>query len=152
MAVQIQVRRGAASDWTSANPTLAAGEIGFETDTGYLKIGNGSTAWTALAYAVRPINAYTGHIETAADKTYTIDPAAATARTITGFRITSGSGTCTATLKIGSDTVKAASVSTSSGDQTSLANTDVAVNEAVTIVVSSNSSATDVVFSVEYTE
>jgi hypothetical protein len=30
---------------------LAAGEIGFETDTGKFKIGNGSTAWASLAYS-----------------------------------------------------------------------------------------------------
>lgn len=53
MAVQtqIQTRRGTAASWTSTNPTLAAGEIGFETDTGKFKIGNGSTAWAALAYS-----------------------------------------------------------------------------------------------------
>jgi hypothetical protein len=53
MAVQtqIQTRRGTAATWTSTNPTLAAGEIGFETDTNKFKIGTGSTAWTALAYA-----------------------------------------------------------------------------------------------------
>ena len=48
---QLQVRRGSASQWTSANPTLAAGEFGFESDTGKFKIGTGSTAWTSLAYA-----------------------------------------------------------------------------------------------------
>lgn len=47
---QLQQRRGTAASWTSTNPTLAAGEIGFETDTGKFKIGNGSTAWAALAY------------------------------------------------------------------------------------------------------
>ncbi len=46
----IQIRRGTAAAWTSANPTLAAGELGFETDTGKFKIGDGSTAWTSLAY------------------------------------------------------------------------------------------------------
>lgn len=46
----IQVRRDTAANWTSANPTLAAGEQGFETDTGKLKIGTGSTAWTSLLY------------------------------------------------------------------------------------------------------
>lgn len=53
MAVQtqIQTRRGTAASWTSTNPTLAAGEIGFETDTGKFKIGNGSTAWASLAYS-----------------------------------------------------------------------------------------------------
>ena len=96
-------------------------------------------------------DAYTGQIETAADKTYTIDPGAVSARTITGFYIKSASGTCTANLKVGTNVVKAASVSSSSGDQTSLANTAVAVNDVITLVVSSNSSALDVIFSVEYT-
>lgn len=50
VVTQIQVRRGTASQWTSANPTLAAGEIGFETDTGLMKCGNGTTAWTSLGY------------------------------------------------------------------------------------------------------
>lgn len=47
---QIQVRRGTAAQWTSANPTLASGEWGFESDTGKVKIGNGSSAWSALSY------------------------------------------------------------------------------------------------------
>lgn len=49
-AVRIQVRRDIASAWTAANPTLAQGELGFETDAYKLKIGDGSTAWTALSY------------------------------------------------------------------------------------------------------
>lgn len=48
----IQWRRGTASQWTSANPTLAAGEAGYETDTGKAKIGDGSTAWNSLAYSI----------------------------------------------------------------------------------------------------
>lgn len=47
---KIQVRRDTAANWTSTNPTLAAGELGFETDTGKLKIGTGSVAWTSLSY------------------------------------------------------------------------------------------------------
>ena len=50
MATRMQQRRGTAAQWTAANPTLAAGEIGFETDTNKFKIGNGSSAWTALSY------------------------------------------------------------------------------------------------------
>ncbi|KKL17479.1 hypothetical protein LCGC14_2485140, partial [marine sediment metagenome] len=50
MAIQIQLRRDSAADWTSNNPTLASGEIGEETDTGKFKIGDGATAWTALDY------------------------------------------------------------------------------------------------------
>jgi hypothetical protein len=51
VVTQIQIRRGTAAQWTSTNPVLAAGEQGFETDTGKFKIGTGSTAWTGLAYA-----------------------------------------------------------------------------------------------------
>jgi hypothetical protein len=50
MSTKIQIRRGLASTWTSSNPVLSSGEIGFETDTYKLKIGNGSSAWTALNY------------------------------------------------------------------------------------------------------
>lgn len=50
VVTQIQIRRGTAAQWTSTNPTLAAGEFGFETDTNKLKCGNGSTAWTSLTY------------------------------------------------------------------------------------------------------
>jgi Major tropism determinant N-terminal domain len=45
-----QFRRGTASQWTSANTVLAAGEFGLETDTSKFKVGDGSTAWTSLAY------------------------------------------------------------------------------------------------------
>ena len=48
--VQMQQRRDTAAGWTSADPTLLNGEIGYETDTGYIKIGDGSTAWASLAY------------------------------------------------------------------------------------------------------
>ena len=50
MAIRMQQRRGSASQWTAANPVLASGEIGFETDTGEFKIGDGVTAWTSLNY------------------------------------------------------------------------------------------------------
>lgn len=51
MAIQIQLRRGTASEWTSANPTLAEGEMGLEKDTGKFKVGTGALAWTNLPYA-----------------------------------------------------------------------------------------------------
>lgn len=58
MAVKtkIQMRRGTASEWSTTNPTLAAGEIGYVTsgtDTwgtaGQFKIGDGSSVWKSLA-------------------------------------------------------------------------------------------------------
>ena len=64
MTARMQQRRDTAANWTSANPTLAAGEIGIETDTQKMKVGTGSTAWTSLAYAatgtVTSITAGTG--------------------------------------------------------------------------------------------
>jgi hypothetical protein len=52
MATRIQVRRDTAANWTTSGTTvLAAGEIGFETDTLLFKIGDGSQTWTNLEYA-----------------------------------------------------------------------------------------------------
>lgn len=57
MPQQIILRKGTAAAWTLANPTLAAGEPGVETNTGKFKIGNGVAVWSALAYAVGDIPA-----------------------------------------------------------------------------------------------
>ena len=51
MATKIQLRRDTAADWTSGNPTLAAGEFAWESDTNRYKIGDGATAWNSLGYA-----------------------------------------------------------------------------------------------------
>ena len=51
MPTKIQLRRDTAADWTSNNPTLAAGEFGWESDTNRFKIGTGSAAWNSLEYA-----------------------------------------------------------------------------------------------------
>jgi hypothetical protein len=48
--VRIQLRRDTASNWTTADPVLGAGEIGVETDTDQFKIGDGTTAWSSLSY------------------------------------------------------------------------------------------------------
>jgi uncharacterized protein YoxC len=52
MATRMQQRRGTAQQWTDANPRLAAGEIGFETDTGKFKVGDDVNFWDDLAYFV----------------------------------------------------------------------------------------------------
>lgn len=108
---QIQVRRGTASQWTSSNPTLAAGEWGFETDTNKLKIGNGTSTWTSLSYAVTGANGtvtsvvagtgLTGGTITstgtiAIDTTVTVDVSSAqtlTNKTLTTPTITQGTST-----------------------------------------------------------
>lgn len=53
---QIQLRSDTAAVWTSANPTLALGEPGIESDTRKLKIGNGITAWNALPYFISGVH------------------------------------------------------------------------------------------------
>jgi len=57
ISTKIQMRSDTSGNWTSTNPTLATGEIGFETDTGKFKIGNGSSVWTGLSYAVPTVTA-----------------------------------------------------------------------------------------------
>lgn len=51
MTSRMQQRRDTAANWTSNNPTLAAGELGIETDTKKMKVGDGTTTWTSLTYA-----------------------------------------------------------------------------------------------------
>lgn len=67
MIVKFRLRRDTAANWTAANPVLALGEPGVETDTRFIKYGDGVTAWNALPYAA---------VESAAKLT--------TARTING--------------------------------------------------------------------
>lgn len=58
MADRIQYRRGLASQWTSVNPVLANGEPGYETDTGFKKVGDGTTPWNSLPYMFGTIPAH----------------------------------------------------------------------------------------------
>jgi Major tropism determinant N-terminal domain len=51
VSVTIQLRNGTAAQWATANPVLAAGEMGAESDTLRFKFGNGVTAWAGLTYA-----------------------------------------------------------------------------------------------------
>jgi len=44
----IQLRRGTAAEWSSANPVLANGEIAFDTTNNDLYIGDGVTQWSSL--------------------------------------------------------------------------------------------------------
>jgi len=99
MPTRIKVRRDTALNWTNNNPTLALGEIAYETDTLKLKFGNGSTAWNNLTYATLGI---TG-------TTYTLTTA--TSNTLGGIKIGSG-------LSIDNDGVVTASSGTTLPSQT----------------------------------
>ena len=53
MADRIRLRRDTAANWTTANPVLQLAEAGWETDSGKLKLGDGTKTWSALSYAAR---------------------------------------------------------------------------------------------------
>ena len=90
---------------------------------------------------------YTGMIETAADKTYTVDPSTKHALTITSFYAKTGSGTVAILLKNGSDNVAVAALSSSTGLYGSpIANASVPASTAITL----NSSAADLIFRIGY--
>ena len=46
----VTIRESTAATWTSVNPILARGELGYETDTGKFKVGNGTSTWSSLSY------------------------------------------------------------------------------------------------------
>ena len=50
MAFRIQIRRDTSVKWAVNNPVLLSAELGYETDTTLLKIGDGSTLWNDLGY------------------------------------------------------------------------------------------------------
>jgi hypothetical protein len=63
--IVMQLRHGTAVEWTTSNPLLAVGELGYETNTGLFKIGDGTTRWILLPYgglvgSTGPTG-YTGH-------------------------------------------------------------------------------------------
>jgi len=52
MAVRMVQRRGTSTQWSTANPVLTAGEIGYETNTGKFKIGDSTNTWNDLPYFI----------------------------------------------------------------------------------------------------
>jgi prefoldin subunit 5 len=72
MATRMLQRRGTAEQWTTANPVLGAGEIGFETDTGKFKVGDNANTWANLAYFVNSDD-LSGELDDYATQTYVND-------------------------------------------------------------------------------
>jgi len=67
--VRLQHRRGTSAQWVAANPVLAVGEMAFETDTGRLKIGDGTKSyvalgWTATMVEIEDVNIAVNAVET----------------------------------------------------------------------------------------
>ena len=51
--LKLLVKRASSSQWNQDNPILNSGELGLETDTGYVKIGKGNT-WSNTTYLIKP--------------------------------------------------------------------------------------------------
>lgn len=66
----LQVRHDLAGLWAISNPILGLGEIGVETDTNKIKIGNGSSTWNSLSYISIPSSNITGfeNVDNTADE------------------------------------------------------------------------------------
>jgi len=71
MAVNILLRRGTAAEWTASNPILLEGEVGVETDTKKLKVGDGLTVWASLPYITLTPAAASSLYATIANPTFT---------------------------------------------------------------------------------
>ena len=117
MADIIQIRRDTAANWTSANPTLAQGELGLETDTSKIKAGDGSTAWTSLGYLINT-GGYASYADATANFTGTLQNGGSNVlvdtdigSTVQGYdaNITTSTNTQTLTNKTVRDTVYALS-------------------------------------------
>lgn len=106
MAVQIQLRRGSSTEWTSANPILAEGEVGLELDTGKIKYGDGVTNWNSLPYgnvgSVVSVNGATGTVVLDADD---IDDTGTTHKFVTSSELSKLAG-----IEAGADVTDAANV------------------------------------------
>lgn len=48
MATRIQLRRDTEANWSDANPTLAAGEAGYDITNNKMRVGDGERNWNAL--------------------------------------------------------------------------------------------------------
>jgi hypothetical protein len=132
--IQLQFRRGLASEWTASNPTLASGELGLETDTAKFKIGTGSTAWTSLAYG--GLQGYTGSAASISSGVVLTNP------TITNYvetLFTNTAGT-TVTINLANGTVQAFTIS--SGNATITMPTAVAGKSFILILTQDSSART----------
>ena len=55
---RFQLRRDTSANWTNVNPILLPGELGFETDTGKIKIGN-NNLWNSITSYIADVGAQT---------------------------------------------------------------------------------------------
>lgn len=73
---RIQIRNDLAATWTEKNPVLLKGEMGVETDTRKIKIGDGLNKWSALGYSGADVADIEKVIADNRDTTYSLKPVA----------------------------------------------------------------------------
>lgn len=70
---RFQFRRDTSSNWSSANPVLASGEVGYDLTTKGIKIGDGTTAWSSLSFLEANVSSGDKGDITVSSGTWTID-------------------------------------------------------------------------------
>jgi hypothetical protein len=123
--VRLRLRADTAANWTSVNPILLANELGRETDTGKIKIGNGTSTWTSLAYqawATLPVAVNAGGTGQTSYTNGQLLIGNTTGNTLTKATLTAGSGVAI-TNGTGSITVAASGI----------ANTNIAANAEIAV-------------------
>ena len=86
----VQLRRATSEQWSADNPILLEGEVGVDTTTGFIKVGNGSDRWSSLELQARYLTSVTSTatdvaatpaaVKTAYDQAVTATTNAATAQ------------------------------------------------------------------------
>ena len=71
---RIQIRNDLAATWTEKNPVLLKGEMGVETDTRKIKIGDGLNKWSDLGYSGADVADIERVIADNRDTTYSLEP------------------------------------------------------------------------------
>jgi len=115
MATIIQLRRDTAANWTSADPILAQGEVGFETDTSKLKFGDGASLWSVLGYfgGTSGVVTVVGGTRITVDATDPINP-------IVNIDSTTDTDITTNNAKVGITTAQAADIVTNNAKVTNV--------------------------------
>jgi len=127
--------------------------VSFTTGTKYVYLDATATYLALLAAKAQTTEPICGFIASPSDKSYTIVLKAPHGGTITETTTKSASGTCTATWKINSTALggTANSVSSSETSQTHSSSNTFSAGDDIVLTVSSNSSCTDMSFTLKYT-
>jgi len=137
--VKMQLRGDTAANWASVNPVLLAREVGLETDTKKVKVGDGTTAWNSLAYFPSIVSGGTvlGNLEIGTTGTLTFEGS-----TADGFETTLGVINPTADRTINLPNQSGTVVVTGNA---SIVDADIAANAEIAVSKLANGTANQVI-------